>query len=120
MSQQNSDQNYQTFINQIVSQKEIWILTDSYGAVMLNTEDEDCVPVWASEADASQWASGEWQNCQAEAIPLKVWQHRWTAGMEEDEFYVVVDPQEDQEGLVIHPEDFDADLRKALKKLNQK
>lgn len=115
MSEQDNEANYQKFLQQICSQQEIWILTDTHGCVMLNTDDEDCVPVWANEADASNWANGEWQTCEAQAITLKTWQHRWTAGLAEDEFLVVIAPQEDQLGLVVHPEDLDSDIRKTRK-----
>lgn len=116
MTQQNNEQDYNAFLSAVANQKEVWILTDQHGSVMLNTDDEDCVPVWASETEAAAWISDEWNDCEPEAIPLKVWQHRWTAGLEEDEFCVVVSPKKDQDGLVIHPEDLDADLRKAIKK----
>ena len=33
-------------LQQVVSNKRIWILADEHGCMMLNTDDEDCVPVW--------------------------------------------------------------------------
>ena len=30
---------------------------------MLNSEEEDCVPVWPNEEFALQWATGEWSEC---------------------------------------------------------
>ncbi|CAH0526375.1 hypothetical protein VHP8226_01774 [Vibrio hippocampi] len=32
-------------VKTMVQERQIWILTDEHGCVMLNTEDEDCVPV---------------------------------------------------------------------------
>ncbi len=113
------EQRFQFFIEQVVATKEVWILTDDEGCVMLNTEDEECVPVWPSLEAAEDWASGDWQQCQAEAIPLKTWQLRWSEGLEQDGYYVVVFPIENQEGTVIHPNDLDADLRKQIKGQNK-
>ncbi|EPJ47482.1 MAG: hypothetical protein OFPII_12720 [Osedax symbiont Rs1] len=114
-----SEQRFQYFIDEAIQQQQIWILTDQQGCVMLNTDDEDCVPVWPSEDSAQNWATADWQHCKAEPVALKVWQHRWTLGLEEDQFHVVVFPVEQQEGTVIHPQDLDAELRKKIKANNK-
>ncbi len=72
-------------VKTMVQERQIWILTDEHGCVMLNTEDEDCVPVWPNQEFAEQWATGEWDNCKAEAISLNKWHSRWTHGLEDDE-----------------------------------
>ncbi|WP_286237497.1 DUF2750 domain-containing protein [Neptuniibacter halophilus] len=118
--QADNEQRYSFFINEAATQREIWILTDQYGCVMLNTEDEDCVPVWPDQATAEAWATDEWSECKAEAISLAVWHNRWTAGLEEDGFAVVVFPIEGQDGLVVYPEDLDKALTKRTRKLNSK
>ena len=41
------------FFDTVKASKQIWILTDEHGCVMLNTEDEDCVPVWPNETFGS-------------------------------------------------------------------
>jgi len=113
------EERFTHFIEQAVSQKEVWILTDETGCVMLNTEDEECVPVWPSFATAQEWANGDWKDCASEAVDLKTWQLRWSEGLEQDGFYVVVFPVENNEGTVIHPQDLDADLRKQIKAHNK-
>ena len=115
-----SEQRYQYFIQSAVANQEIWILTDRQGCVMLNSEDEDCVPVWPSCEAAQAWATGEWQDCQGEAIGLKAWQQRWSDGLEEDELHVVVFPNTQLEGTVLHPHELEADLRREIKKHNKK
>ena len=112
-------QRFEYFIREAVSNAEIWILTDDQGCVMLNTEDEECVPVWPDMTTAQAWAVGAWQDCKAQAIALKTWQLRWSDGLEEDQLFVVVFPLEEQEGTVIHPHDLDAELRKQIKKHNK-
>jgi len=115
----NCEERFQYFIEQAVATKEVWILTDDQGCVMLNTEDEEGVPVWPSLDTAQAWATGDWKGCQAEAVALKTWQLRWSEGLEQDNFYVVVFPIENQEGTVIHPNDLDAELRKQIKIQNK-
>ena len=53
-----------------------------------NTEDDDCVPVWPNEAFAQDWATGDWEHCEPEAISLNKWQSRWTSGLEDDELSI--------------------------------
>lgn len=116
----NAEQLYSHFVNEAATHKQIWILTDEYGSVMLNTDDEDCVPVWPSKALAEAWATGEWSDCKAEAISLKKWHSRWTGGLEEDGFAVVICPIEEQDGLVVYPEELDKALEKKARKLADK
>jgi hypothetical protein len=115
----NDEQLYSYFVAEAAANAEIWILTDEYGSVMLNTEDEDCVPVWPSQALAEAWASEEWSHCKAEAIALKTWYSRWTPGLEEDGFALVICPTDGQDGLVVYPDDLDAALKKKVRKLSE-
>ena len=120
ISKYNEEQLYAYFISEVVSEGQIWILVDEYGSVMLNTEDEDCVPVWPSLEMAQTWATAEWDNCKAEAISLDKWHKRWTGGLEDDGFAVVICPLEDREGLVIYPEDLEKALQKRQRKVADK
>jgi len=99
-------------IKEIAKQRKVWILTDEHGCVMLNTEDEDCVPVWPHEEFANQWATGEWEHCKAESISTAKWFSRWTHGLEHDELAVVVFPNNDEEGVVLYPDEFEFELKK--------
>lgn len=116
----NAEQLYAFFIHEAVAQQKIWILTDHYGSVMLNTDDEDCVPVWPNVELAEAWATGEWAGCNAQEISLETWYSRWTPGLEEDGFAVVICPVESQDGLVAYPEDLDKALRKRERKVSEK
>lgn len=99
-------------IKEMAQQRKVWILTDEHGCVMLNSEDEDCVPVWPHQEFAQQWATGEWAHCQAEAISTAKWFSRWTYGLEDDELAVVVFPDNNQEGVVLYPDEFEFELKK--------
>ncbi len=103
-------------VKEIAKQRKVWILTDEHGCVMLNTEDEDCVPVWPNEEFASEWATGEWEHCKAESISTAKWFSRWTYGLEEDELSVVVFPNGNEEGVVLYPDEFEFELKKRANK----
>lgn len=107
-------------LQQVVSNKEVWILADEHGCVMLNTEDEDCVPVWPNEAFALRWINDEWQDCQAQSISLNKWYSRWSHGLADDELSLVTFPNQENQGLVLFPEEFEEALLKETKKQNNK
>ncbi len=106
------DERFNYCIKEIAKQRKVWILTDEHGCVMLNTEDEDCVPVWPNEEFANEWATGEWEHCKAESISTAKWFSRWTYGLEEDELAIVVFPNSNKEGVVLYPDEFEFELKK--------
>jgi hypothetical protein len=105
------DKRYAYLIKQVLLAQEVWILTDEHGCVMLNTEDEDCVPVWPSYEFAKQWASGDWEACEPSAISLQVWKSRWTDGLIGDEVEIVAFPLTEDDGYIVSPREFEQDLR---------
>ncbi|MDV7102977.1 DUF2750 domain-containing protein [Vibrio sp. TH_r3] len=114
-----AEQRLKYCIKEIATNRQVWILTDEHGCVMLNTEDEDCVPVWPSQAFAAEWSTGEWENCVAESISVAKWHSRWTHGLADDELAIVVFPNIDQEGVVLFPDEFDFELKKQTQKIHK-
>ena len=103
-------------IKEVISNNQIRILKDEHGCVMLNTEDEDCVPVWPNQEFAQAWATDEWQGCQAESISLNKWFSRWSHGLADDDLALVLFPSQDEQGLVYFPDEFEHELKLAQKK----
>lgn len=111
-----AEKRYKYLVKEVVNNREIWILTDEHGCVMLNTDDEDCVPVWPNKEFAESWATGEWETCKAEAISLNKWHSRWTHGLEDDDLAVVIFPNPNEDGLVIFPDELDFELKQQAQK----
>ena len=107
-----SEERLKYCIKEIAQHKKIWILTDEHGCVMLNTEEEEGVPVWPHEEFAQEWATGEWSHCKAESISTSKWFSRWTTGLEDDELSVVVFPDVREEGVLLFPDEFEYELKK--------
>ncbi|GDY27607.1 DUF2750 domain-containing protein [Agarivorans sp. Toyoura001] len=112
VAKSDSQSRLQYLIKESKAQNQLWILIDDDGCVMLNSEDEDCVPVWPSKEFAEDWATGDWAHCKAEAISLNKWRSRWTEGLTGDELYVAVFPNELEEGLILSPYEFEDALGK--------
>jgi hypothetical protein len=111
-----AEQRLKYCLKTIVHEQCVWIIKDDIGCVMLNTEDDDCVPVWPNSEFAQAWLTGEWENCTVESIPLKTWYSRWSSGLEEDELSVAVFPNLDEEGVILFPDEFDFELKKQAQK----
>ena len=118
IQQYTAQKRYDYLIKEVLKNKQIWLLVDEYGCVMLNSEEEDCIPVWPNKEFAQAWATEEWSHCKAEAISLEQWHNRWTHGLEEDQLAIVVFPDQNSEGLIFFPDEFDFELQQA-KKLQQ-
>jgi hypothetical protein len=116
VAQYSPEQRLDYLVKEIVKHQKVWILTDDDGCVMLNTDDEDCAPVWPSEDFAQGWATGEWADCKAIAIDLKTWRTLWTYGLEGDNVAIAVFPGEDEQGLVISAQEFDYELQQVINK----
>ncbi len=116
----NDEQRLTYLIQQTLNHNEVWLLTDEHGCVMLNTEDEDCIPVWPSKVLAQAWATDEWQHCQAQAISLKDWQNKWTPGLIEDDLAIVAYPNSQEQGIILDPQELADMLVKAANKRQRK
>ena len=112
IQQMPAEKRYEYLLKQAVEKQQIWILTDDHGCVMLNTDEEDCVPVWPDESFAKDWATGEWQACSPHAVTLDVWLQRWTDGLAEDGVEVAVFPNPGEDGLIVSPDEFAYALEK--------
>lgn len=107
-----ADKRFQYLITQVLAHQQIWILADEHGCMMLNTEDEDCVPVWPREEFAQAWAVDDWEKCKPKAISLADWLKRWTPGLLDDDLCLAIFPDKNGEGMILFPDELDAALRK--------
>ncbi|SHH26005.1 DUF2750 domain-containing protein [Ferrimonas marina] len=107
---QNSQQRYDTTIAAIKEQQQLWTLADDQGCVVLDTGKEQCLVMWHDEALAKNWASGEFERCEALAISLEDFMAKWVPGMSEDGFDVAIAPSLAGEGIVLSPQELATDL----------
>ena len=83
-----AQQRADAMVKHILEQKEVWVLTDDDGCVMLTTDDEDGVPVWPTHKMAELWATDEWD------------------GLTADNLLVMLCPVPGEDGEVVSPEEF--------------
>lgn len=103
---------FNQFFNTVANELKIWLLVDEHGSVLLSADDEDCVPVWPTEQHALAWATEEWEGFKPEPISTAKWKSRWTPGLEDDELSIIVFPDQQCEGIILFPDEFEAELKK--------
>ncbi len=108
-----AEQRYDYFIQAVADLEKIWILVDEEGFVLVDADEERCIPVWPHAELAELWISGDWAQCQAQAIDIATWLDKWTAGLDGDELAIAVFPHAAEPGVVIGPEEFSETLIEA-------
>ncbi|MBU1619085.1 MAG: DUF2750 domain-containing protein [Gammaproteobacteria bacterium] len=108
-----AEQRYDYFIQAVADLEKIWILVDEEGFVLVDADEERCIPVWPHAELAQLWINGDWAECQAQAVDIATWLDKWTAGLGGDELAIAVFPHAAEPGVVIGPEEFSETLIEA-------
>lgn len=114
IQQLDAEQRYQHFIDKVSRWEEVWSLRDDEGFVLVSTDDEECMPVWPHPDYATEWATGDWADCQAFKVDMEAWLDRWLPGMEEDGISVAVFPNLDESGIIEAPRELGAAILQAI------
>ncbi|GAA0670722.1 DUF2750 domain-containing protein [Rheinheimera tangshanensis] len=101
-----AEQRYDYFIQAVADLEKIWILVDEEGFVLVDADEERCIPVWPHAELAELWINGDWAQCQAQAVDIATWLDKWTNGLDGDELAIAVFPHAQEPGVVIGPEEF--------------
>ena len=109
-----AEQRYDHFIQQCVELKQVWGLSSAEGWVILPDEGEEHFPVWPHAELATQWAAGEFADCQPKAITLTEWLEKWLPGMAEDGLLAAVCPNQEGDAIVLDAQELLEDIQAAL------
>jgi len=91
----------------LVEHKELYGLYGDNGWLLLQAENDACLPVWPHEEFAKGWVGQDFPDCQPKLIPLSDWVERWLPGMQQDGNLILVFPVgEEEEGIVLTSEEF--------------
>ncbi len=101
-----AEQRYDYFIQAVADLEKIWILVDEEGFVLVDADEERCIPVWPHAELAELWINGDWAQCQAQAVDIATWLDKWTNGLDGDELAIAIFPHAQEPGVVIGPEEF--------------
>jgi hypothetical protein len=94
-----AEQRYQQFLEQIAAGGDLWVLSDGESFALLNSEGEECLPLWADEASARQWSNDP--ALAPRQVPMADWFERWVPGLGNDNILVAVNPGESGDAVVL-------------------
>ncbi|MEI8616583.1 DUF2750 domain-containing protein [Pseudoalteromonas sp. B193] len=97
--------------------KQVWILNDDDGCVMLANEDDDCVPVWPTREFAEAWATGEWAAAALKQFHLLIGLAAGHQSLEEDDLLIAAFPTEEDDGTILFSDEFEKQLRAPKKNI---
>lgn len=89
-------------LSEMIENKEVWGLYGNNGWLLLQAEDEACLPIWPHKAFAEAWEKDDFPDCKPKAIDLDAWMDQWLPGMLKNGTLVLVFPLgEDEEGIML-------------------
>ena len=89
-------------LEKMVENNCLWGLYGDNGWLLLQADDDACLPVWPSEEFASAWEKDDFPDCKPKPIALDEWLTQWLPGMEKNGTLVLVFPlSEDEEGIML-------------------
>ena len=94
---------YDQFIEQMTGKDELWVLSDGESFALLNSDGEDCLPLWDDAESARKWSNDP--ALAPRAVPLAAWFERWVPGLSEDNIMVAVNPGESGDAVVLSAEE---------------
>lgn len=86
----------------MVENNELWGLLGENGWLLLQAEDDACLPIWPHESFAKSWVKDDFPDCTPERIDLDAWIKQWLPGMKNNGTFVLMFPLgEDEEGIML-------------------
>ncbi|WP_026958592.1 DUF2750 domain-containing protein [Aliagarivorans taiwanensis] len=96
-------QRYEQLIEQTRKAGALWTLSDEQGCLIVDTEKEKVLLVFASEQLAKAWAEQDHPSFAPLSIPVEMFIEKWAPGMSNDGFDVAVAPSMAGEGTIVSP-----------------
>lgn len=84
----------------------LWGLYGESGWLLLQADDDACLPVWPHETFAQAWEKDDFPDCKPKKIELDPWLQQWLPGMQNNGTLVLFFPlSEDEEGIMLDAEE---------------
>ncbi len=96
------EERFEFALEKIIEQKQLWGLFGENGWLLLQAEDDACLPVWPDESFAKAWEKNEFPDCKPAPIELDNWMEQWLPGMQGNGTLILMFPlSDDEEGIML-------------------
>lgn len=101
------EQRFDYMLQCMQQEKQLWGLYGKNGWLLLQAEDDVCMPVWPKEDFARAWEKQDFPDCVPKAIELDAWQQQWLPGMKNNGTLILLFPlSDDEEGIMLEAQEF--------------
>ena len=105
-----SNSRYDAILMHCKQKKDIWVLQDEGGCLLIDLGSEKVLPIWHDSALAELWKGKEYQMFSANKVSYADFIEKWLPGMNKDGYKLGVAPNLAGEGIVVNTEEFAADI----------
>lgn len=89
-------------LKQIVELEHLWGLFGKEGWLLLQAEEDTCLPVWPTESFATAWEKEDFPDCKPQQIQLNDFLEQWLPGMQKNGTLILMFPMsDDEEGIML-------------------
>jgi hypothetical protein len=107
------EERYDASLKLILSNKEVFVLSDNGGMVTMGTDNDETsiIPFWPTAEAAKVVAVGDWSKCKPEAFQLEELLDFILPELVEDKQLIALFPTLEDDGLIVDAADFEEDLK---------
>ncbi len=89
-------------LSRMIEYGQLWGLYGENGWLLLQADDDACLPVFPHEEFAKAWEKDDFPDCEPKQIEFDAWLQQWLPGMEKNGTLVLVFPlSDDEEGIML-------------------
>lgn len=93
---------FEYMLKALMADQQLWGLYGKNGWLLLQADDDVCMPIWPHQDFATAWEKDEFPDCEPKAIELDAWMEQWLPGMQKNGTLILTFPlSDDEEGIMM-------------------
>ncbi|MEO9274075.1 DUF2750 domain-containing protein [Marinomonas sp. 5E14-1] len=106
-----SSERYTQVVTLIKKGQPVWTLVDAEGCLIIDLGSDKVLPIWPTEALATDWGKKEYEGFNGLEISAADWSEKWLLGMQNDGYSIGVAPNLAGECIVSSAEEHALDIK---------
>ncbi len=100
------EERFEFALQRIVENQQLWGLFGDNGWLLLQAEEDACLPIWPDEHFAQAWEKDDFPDCKPKVISLDEWMNQWLPGMANNGTLLLMFPlSDDEEGIMLEADE---------------
>ncbi len=116
---QSAEIRYQHFLDKVADWEEIWGVCDEQGwLVQVTTSQRRYITLWSHPALTEDAIKRHLPEAQAEEIDFEFLLEQWLPLLKQEDINISIQPDRQWQGIIVSPDKFEEDLRRAIAALD--